>query len=462
MVVIQERTRADGVARVSRGDGALICAGVLAPLVARGLLARWPLMVDLGDLVDADRISARLLRSLRAKYGKGRVLLVRLPGRRLALVLDGEGVRRVLEGEPEPFAVANLEKRHAVGRFQPKGVLVSSGPERRTRRVFNEEVLDTGRGLPRQAETFARVAREEAAVLLEFAENRGELRWDEMAVSWARVLRRIVLGDGARDDHAVTDTLFRLRREANLAFAPRSERTYKEFKGRLEGHLRRAEEGSLAAIVARTPHDPEAAPYDQVPQWLFAFDSAGLVIFRALALLTSHPVHEARARTAIANDPVALGYVRACVLESVRLWPTTPAILRDTTRDVAWGTDLLPAGTGVLLPAAFTQRDPEALPYADAFTPDVWLDGAAEADWSVVPFSGGPAACPGRDLVMLASAVFLAALLAGHRFRQTGGRRMRPEAPLPGSLSPYRLRFSVSGLGVGELAIDGLGDVSAR
>ncbi|ROO89167.1 cytochrome P450 [Actinocorallia herbida] len=447
MVAIRarERTRADGVARVSPTDAALICGTVLVPLVARGLLARWPLMVDLGDLVDADRVSVRVLRRMRAKYGRGRVLLLRLPKRRLALVLDAEGVRRVLEGEPEPFTVANLEKRHAVGRFQPKGVLVSSGPERRARRLFNEEVLDTGRGLPRQAETFARVAREEAAVLLEFAKERGELRWDEMRVSWARVLRRIVLGDKARDDHAVTDTLFRLRREANWGYAPRSERTYKEFRGRLEAHLRRADEGSLAAVVARTPYGPETAPYDQVPQWLFAFDSAGLVLFRALALLASHPVHEARARTAIEQDPVALGYVRACVLESVRLWPTTPAILRDATRDVAWGGDVLPGGTGVLIPAVFTQRDSEALPYADAFTPDVWLDGTAGADWSVVPFSGGPAACPGQDVVMLASTVFLASLLAGGVFRQTGGRRPTPELPLPGSLSPYRLRFSVGG-----------------
>ncbi|MDX6739663.1 cytochrome P450 [Actinocorallia sp. A-T 12471] len=442
----RERTSTGGADRVSLADEALITGGVLVPLVARGLLARWPLMVNLGDLVDADRYSVRLLLHMRAKYGRDKALLLRLAGRKLALVLDAEGVRRVLEGEPEPFAVANLEKRHAVGRFQPKGVLVSSGPERQARRVFNEEVLDTGRGLPRQAETFARVAREEAAVLLEFAERRGELRWDEMRVAWARVLRRIVLGDGARDDHAVTDTLFRLRREANWGFAPRSERTYKEFKGRLDGHLRRAEGGSLAALVARTPHDPEVAPYDQVPQWLFAFDAAGLVLFRALALLSAHPVQAARARTAIERDPVALGYVRACVLESVRLWPTTPAILRDATRDVSWGGGVIPEGSAVLIPATFTQRDPQTLPYADAFTPEVWTDGSAEESWSVVPFSGGPAACPGRDVVMLASAVFLAALLAGHGFRQTGGRRLSPEVPLPGSLSPYRLRFAVGAL----------------
>ncbi|MCD0452062.1 cytochrome P450 [Actinocorallia sp. API 0066] len=443
---VRERVRVGGVARVSAWDGAVITGGVLVPLVARGLLARWPLMVDLGDLLDADRRSTRLLAAMRRKYGYGNTLLVRLPGRRLALVLDAEGVRRVLEGEPEPFAVANLEKRHAVGRFQPRGVLVSSGPERHLRRQFNEEVLDTGRGIHRLSEAFTRVVREEARLLLDLAEDT-DLRWEALRVCWARVLRRVVLGDGARDDHAVTDTLFRLRREANWGYAPRSERTYREFRGRLEGHLRRAEPNSLAGVLAATPQTPETAAYDQVPQWLFAFDSAGLVLFRALALLTSHPVQDARARTAIVRDPVALGYLRACVLESVRLWPTTPAILRDATRDVDLGGDTLPGGTAVLIPATFVQRDAASLPYADSFTPDVWLDGSAADSWSVVPFSGGPAECPGRDLVMLTTSVFLAELVRDHVYRQTAGRRLSPGLPLPGSFSPYRLRFAVRRLG---------------
>jgi len=43
--------------------------------------------------------------------------------------------------------------------------------------------------------------------------------------------------------------------------------------------------GKLASIVASTPASAQTYPVEQVPQWLFAFDAAGMAAFRALALL---------------------------------------------------------------------------------------------------------------------------------------------------------------------------------
>jgi hypothetical protein len=77
---------------------------------------------------------------VRDRYGPGPVLLA-IPGRNVALVLSGDHVTRVLEGSPEPFAVASREKRAALSHFQPQGVLVSHGAERIDRRRFNEAVL---------------------------------------------------------------------------------------------------------------------------------------------------------------------------------------------------------------------------------------------------------------------------------------------------------------------------------
>ena len=50
--------------------------------------------------------------------------------------------------------------------------------------------------------------------------------------------------------------------------------------------------------------------------------------FRALAVLASLPGHAQAARDEARRHDPELPYLRAAILESVRLWPTTPAILR--------------------------------------------------------------------------------------------------------------------------------------
>jgi hypothetical protein len=55
----------------------------------------------------------------------------------------------------------------------------------------------------------------------------------------------------------------------------------------------------------------------------------------------------------------------------------------------------MPPGTGLVIVSSFFHRDERALPYADRFEPEIWLDGRAQDDWSLIPFSGGPATRPG-------------------------------------------------------------------
>jgi cytochrome P450 len=31
----------------------------------------------------------------------------------------------------------------------------------------------------------------------------------------------------------------------------------------------------------------------------------------------------------------------------------------------------------------------------------VWLDGRTDGEWRIIPFSAGPAVCPGRNVVLL-------------------------------------------------------------
>jgi cytochrome P450 len=187
-----------------------------------------------------------------------------------------------------------------------------------------------------------------------------------------------------------------------------------------------------------------------MPQWLFAFDAAGMALLRALALLATHPEPMTRAMedSGTPNAPLLRPFLRSCVLESVRIWPTTPTILRDTTEDTFWhnGSERfsVAAGAGLMIVVPAFHRDDETLPFAHRFDPDIWLDERAQTYPQLVPFSAGPAECPGRNLVLFVTSSLLAHLLNALGWRLTSQPAPTPEKPLPMTLNQLTLAFAVS------------------
>ncbi|KGM14109.1 cytochrome P450 [Cellulomonas bogoriensis] len=426
-------------------DTVQIVGTVVLPTLARGVIVRRPPVVAKAEKLDADRRAVELLQRMRRRYGRG-PLRLRLP-RRMVVLLDPTHVQRVLDQTPEPFTPASAEKRAALGHFQPHGVLISTGAERDDRRRFNEEVLDTTSPVHRSADVMVGRVQDEVDQLLTRARRDGALVWDDYSTMWDRMVRRVVLGDGAKDDEELTELLVRLRATANWAFLhPRRVRTRARFLDRLAEHVDRAEPGSLAASMAGTPTTDMTEPGQQPPQWMFAFDAAAWASFRALALLHAFPEQMARAREEIAgrdlSTPQDLSFLRACILESLRLWATTPAVLRESTERTLWEDGPMPESTSILTYAPLFHRDDENLPYANEFDPDVWLDPAKARDWPLIPFSAGPAECPGRNLVLHVSSSILAMILAGTELRLEDEDRLHP---LPSVLDPFSLRFPVVG-----------------
>ncbi|MDT0168204.1 cytochrome P450 [Pseudarthrobacter sp. BRE9] len=426
---------------------------VFLPTAAKGPLIRRPRAEALAERLDLDRRAVARMQKLDSKYPAG-PLLLRLPFRKQALVLRPDQLHRVLAESPEPFSTASSEKRGALAHFEPRNVLVSTGTERTARRALQEQALDTSSPVHRLADSFLPVIDEEADALLSAARAAtGTLDWPLFTAAWHRAVRRVVFGDAARDDVELTDMLARLRKDANWSgLKPRRDSVRKEFHRRVRAGIDAAAPGSLASVMRGRPDTDPSAPGDQVPQWLFAFEAAGIAAFRALALLATHPDQAATARQEIAGDASGgrnLPFLRACLLESVRLWPTTPMILRQTTGQVAWENGTMPEGCGVLIFVPYFHRDGRRLPQADSFDPGLWLQqDALSGDpetWGVVPFSDGPARCPGRQLVLLMSSALLARLLRDHTFALESAR-LSPDRPLPGTLSHFPLRFRVSPL----------------
>ncbi|MDN4516474.1 MULTISPECIES: cytochrome P450 [Mycolicibacterium] len=419
------------------------------PSIAAGPIARRRHVVGLLDRWEADARGVRRLQLLRRRFGRGPVVLA-IPGRRIVVPLDPADVAGLLEQSPYPFDPASWEKRHALAQFQPHAVLISRGDIRARRRRVNEAALDTGSELHRLADTFQDIVNQEAA---QFADRALETRGFDSAqfiVAWWRLVRRLVLGAEARDDEAVTDDLWRLRTSANWSFLslPHVRRRERLF-ARLYRYAEDPDPDSLMAALSTQPASGAVDPVGQVPHWLFAFDAAGMAALRAAALLCTHPDALARSETEDAGRVRVRPFLRASVLESVRLWPTTPAILREIAAPTTWheGTPdevtVAPPGT-VLIPVPALHRDPDLVPFADEFTPDVWLDGRASQYPQLVPFSAGPAACPGRDLVLFVTSALLAALLSRLHLTLDPDGALRPGRPLPATLNQFGLSFGAS------------------
>lgn len=412
-------------ARVTAAESLAVAAALVLPALAQGVVVRRPSMVRLAALSRAEDRAIRLLRRLRAAHGDG-PLLVPVPGRGWAMLpLSSRDVRAVLEDRA--FSPASVDKRGALAHFQPDGVLITTERDLRDRRrALNEQVLHTG-GVP-----VAGIAAEEAATL----PRQGTLTWPLFHAAHWRLARRVVLGDGARRDVTLTRQLDRLRRDANWAWL-RGQRTdvRNAFQRRLAAHLARAEPGSLAGELARTEAAADVHAEGQVPHWLFAYDAGAMAAYRALALLTT-PTGR---RDQGSHDRGAEGeagvpgpdLLRAAVLESVRLWPTTLAILREVTGPNPWD---LPAGTTVVIHSPYVNREEPG----GSYRPELWLGGGRDT-WAGVPFSGGFARCPGEDLVVSTSAALLGAFLREREVRPS----VTLENPLPVTFDHFRLRFTI-------------------
>ncbi|WP_104181786.1 cytochrome P450 [Arthrobacter sp. B0490] len=427
-------------------DTARLLLGVFLPTVARGPIIRRPWAVGLTARLDLDTRAVGIVRKVHARYPEG-PLMLKLPVRKQAIVLDPGDVNTVLAQSPEPFSAASSEKKAALSHFQPANSLISRGPVRTVRRALQEQVLDTEHPVHHLADTFVPVVEEEMQALLAEAVRTGSLPWADFLDAWYRVVRRVVFGDHAREDKDLTAMIIRLRKDGNWAFLkPVRKDTRRRFLQRIADELAHAEPGSLAAVMAAAPKGDGAEPADQVPQWLFAFDPAGMAVFRALTVFATHPDAVATARAEVDGDTSGrrvLPYLRASVLEALRLWPTTPMILRQTTRAVEWPEGLMPAECGVLVYAPYFHRDERSLRSAHNFSPERWLTDEDDG-WPLVPFSDGPVVCPGKQLVLLLTSAALASLVGGHDFRVEEGQILDPDRPLPGTMDNYSVRLGVS------------------
>jgi cytochrome P450 len=236
---------------------------------------------------------------------------------------------------------------------------------------------------------------------------------------------------------------------ARIAMAPRGYRAIVDLKRRVDRMIamrrRAAPRGDLVDLLMAAQDPKSGRRMDDVllRDNLLTFIGAGhettaLALTWSLFLIGAHRPTAARLRAEVAEvageapitaEHVArLAFTRAVVQEAMRLYPPVPLITRMCQRRTEAAGRVIEAGTFVFIPIYAAHRHRRFWRDPDAFDPDRFLNGEAEAlpRFAYLPFGGGPRVCIGQGFAMTEAAAILATLLRGASLEPDPGHRIRP------------------------------------
>jgi len=197
-------------ARASLVDGVRFTAQVGLPNVVQGLFKKRELPTKIAAKAKADAQGYGLVAGLVDRYGTA-PFYVRVATDEALLLTDPADIEHVLGGSPDPFASDPEAKRKGMAHFQPDALTISRGDLWRTRRAFAEHVLATGAPLHPLGPVFLDVVSDAVAGLVALE----EVGWEDVNDAFARVTRRVVLGDAAAGDLELTRQLGELMAAGN-------------------------------------------------------------------------------------------------------------------------------------------------------------------------------------------------------------------------------------------------------
>ena len=168
---------------------------------------------------------------------------------------------------------------------------------------------------------------------------------------------------------------------------------------------------------------------DVLAHLIAGYESTATAVAWTLLLLARDEASQNRLRGEIRHilsdsttDITELGrlpYAQRVVMEALRLYPPTWAVLRAPTRPVELDGFRLPRGTCLLSSTYAIQRDARWFDRPDEFVPERWLDrrAAKPPPFVYFPFGGGRHACPGRRMGQVTTAAIISQILRRFQLR---------------------------------------------
>jgi cytochrome P450 len=436
---------AQTIPRVSRLDNLRFAAGFLLTDWLQGLFTRNPFWVGVVAALHPDPLGVRLIAGLRRKYGSSYLFLTVAKTPTL-LVLAHDAIRHVLERSPAVYADP-APKRQGMSRFQPDAVTISRGEAWRDRRRFNEAVLGFPQHVHANAGIFLRIIDDECRSILPAGSR--SLEWRHIERLFERIMLGVIFGRMARDDLYLVRALHALMQNANLsAILPPKKKLLADFDTVVQSYVKWPHPGSLAALCQTAPASEMTRVAGQIPHWMFAMnETLGANVARALALIAATPQVQQQVLAELSSvrldsphDIDGATFLGGCLQEAMRLWPTTPMLIRELVSPDSLGGEDLPAGTRVLIPTSFLHRDLETCDTGNEFRPQRWIE--TPDDDRFHHLSNGTQVCAGKPLALFLGKAVLAALLKGRRF-DLARPALPSRPPLPGAYDYFRLQLAV-------------------
>jgi cytochrome P450 len=212
----------------------------------------------------------------------------------------------------------------------------------------------------------------------------------------------------------------------------------------------------LSRLIAASDSEGQLSDAELRDQTMTLFlaghETTALVLSYALRLLALHPRvaecarREARsvlgARAPTLRDLPELGFVRAVLDETLRLFPPAWAIARVSLRDRAIGEFVCKAQTEVLIAPWVMHRDQRFFREPELFKPERWGASNELPRCAYMPFGAGPRVCIGNHFALSEALLVLSLFLARGNFHLLDGPllRLTPAVTLRPS-GPINMRF---------------------
>ena len=122
----------------------------------------------------------------------------------------------------------------------------------------------------------------------------------------------------------------------------------------------------------------------------------------------------------------------------MRLWPTTPMLVRECVVVDILADDVILPGTQVIIWNAANHRNSEAYPDAGLFRPERWSEPQFGTWFNHL--SSSTQACAGRGLALMIAKAVVAELLREHGY-QNCEKLVEPRQPVPDSFNAFRVNL---------------------
>ena len=357
----------------------------------RGVISQNCFWWGLNDFLP-DATGSQLYQSLKTQ---GRFVTLNILGEHIYLLTDVRDIQELLELSPDPFGPGKI-KKNFFSTFIPNNVGISTGTEWKTRREYNDKVLETDK-LHQYNQAFGEYIEEV------FTEHLPKT-FEDFTEATRKITSKILFGT-----YDYNPIFYKVFKQADSLLSARfnvntvDSTDLEEYRDYMRTQLEHPKPNTLISL-ANTHHKllPTDSVIDQIPHWVFPI--AGLFsvhLPRLLVMLSNHPdellkvKQEIREETQFRHD----SHVRKCILEMFRLNNAVNSTFRGLTEDFTFknSEEVFEKGSQFAFFNNSMLRDLFERP--NEFVPSRWNVELEESNKALM-FNQHNQRCPGKELVI--------------------------------------------------------------